>query len=278
MKYAHLIFPKNKLNNEIYVCHFGYHKVNASGAFGPSQRGYYLFHFIKKGKGVYRVGGKTFTLGKNQGFIIKPKEEVYYCADEKEPWEYEFIAFNGISAEALVNSVSWEDGYIITPENCSEIIKIMHSIVKISNREVNQTGGGYRLMGGLYLLFAELVKQNEHYVYVEQDEKKIILKKAIDYISDHYEEEIGVEDIARHVSIHRTNLFRLFKKELNLSVLQYIQNFRMDKAANLLCNTTLSVYEVGCRVGMPDNSYFCKQFKKFFKHTPKNFRKHFSSK
>lgn len=276
MKYAHLVFPKNKLNNDLYICHFGYHKVSANGKYGPSKRGYYLFHFIKKGKGIYRVGGKTFSLCKNQGFLIKPEEETFYCADAKEPWEYEFIAFNGASAETMVNSVAWEDGYVITPENSNEINKIMNSVVKISNRELNQ-GGDYRVLANLYLLFAELVKISGHYVHVEQDEKKIILNKAIGYIREHYEEELGVESIARYVGVHRTNLFRLFKSELNVSVMQYIQNLRMDKAANLLCNTNLSVYEIGCRVGMPDCSYFCKQFKIFFNETPKNFRKHFSS-
>ena len=277
MKYAKLVFPKKKVNNELYVCHYGSHQVNACGEFGPAKRGYYLFHFIKSGKGVYYVDGKSFKLSKNQGFIIRPNEETYYRADERTPWEYEFVAFNGILAEELVGSVAWEDGYVVKPENYARIRRIMNSMVKIKDDELNKSGGGnYQLIGELYLLFAELIKNGGCAVYAEENERKVVLNKAIDYIKEHYFEELEVENVAKYVNMHRSNLFRLFKEELNVSVWQYVQNFRMDMAANLLCNTDLPVYEVANRVGMPDYPHFCRQFKSFFLETPKNFRKNFT--
>jgi AraC-like DNA-binding protein len=78
--------------------------------------------------------------------------------------------------------------------------------------------------------------------------------------------------------MHRVSLYRLFKDYLNVSVENYLQNYRMDKAVFLLQNSDLSVTEICTRVGMSDYPHFCRQFKRHFGFTPSAYRKLFAPK
>ena len=104
------------------------------------------------------------------------------------------------------------------------------------------------------------------------------LNKAIDFIRNNYDKGIRIPDIANEVNMHRVSLYRLFKERLNISVEEYIQNYRMDKAVFILLNSDLSITEIAVRVGMSDYPHFCRQFKKYYGFTPSEYRKQFAIK
>ena len=233
-------------------------------------------HFVTEGKGKYVVGDKTFQVQKNEGFLIRPNEETFYQADKEEPWEYYFVAFHGTIAEKMVNAVDWIDGYIIRPQNYQSIRSIMRSIYAVKKPEL---WGEYMLLGHMYMLWANLIKESAQNKMAEVNSgQEDLLNKAIDFIKRNYERGIRVADIAKEVNMHRVSLYRLFKECLNVSVEKYLQNYRMDKAVFLLQNSDLSVMEICMRVGMGDYPHFCRQFKRHFGFTPSEYRKLFASK
>lgn len=104
-QFPELVFPGDKRSNELSIHHYGKHTCLPTNMYGPSKRDYYLLHFITSGKGKYIVGGRTFYLQKNEGFLIRPNEETFYQADNEDPWEYYFVAFHGTAAEKMVDLV-----------------------------------------------------------------------------------------------------------------------------------------------------------------------------
>lgn len=100
-----------------------------------------------------------------------------------------------------------------------------------------------------------------------------IIKYVVDYIELNYAKQITLDDIAQNCGISRNYLPHAFKKETGKSVVEYITDFRLEKAAKLLKTTTMSVQDIGNKVGYSDNNYFTKTFRKRFGDTPTKYRK-----
>jgi hypothetical protein len=74
---------------------FGYEDCAKNHFFGPAIRKYYLLHFVVSGFGKFEIGGKSYSVGPGEIFVIPPDEETYYEADSEHPWHYIWIGFTG---------------------------------------------------------------------------------------------------------------------------------------------------------------------------------------
>ncbi len=90
-----------------------------------------------------------------------------------------------------------------------------------------------------------------------------------EYVKENYMNEISFLDLAKICHVSRSHLSALFKKEVGCSFQEYLVNFRMHKAAKLLKEEHLKVFEVAELVGYPDVAHFSKMFKKYMGISPK---------
>ena len=79
--------------------------------------------------------------------------------------------------------------------------------------------------------------------------------------------------IAKEVGINETYAGRLFKKAKGQSIVSYVHEQRMKKAAFLLENTDLKIRDVAMQVGIQDQLYFNKMFRKYYGSSPSEYRK-----
>ena len=91
---------------------------------------------------------------------------------------------------------------------------------------------------------------------------KTVIKDALDYIEKHYCENISLADVADAISISKNYLANLFKKEMNVTLINYVTNLRIEEAKRLLKEERLKMYEVAEAVGYNDYAYFSQIFKK----------------
>ena len=75
-------------NNDFNVVQYGYRDCTPGFNIYHRRCQNYLFHYVYNGKGTYTVGGKTYKIGKNMGFLSLPGQEMWYTADENEPFSY----------------------------------------------------------------------------------------------------------------------------------------------------------------------------------------------
>ena len=98
------------------------------------------------------------------------------------------------------------------------------------------------------------------------------VEQCRDYVRKHYREKIYLEDLADALGLSPTYVSRIFKKETEQSLQEYINEERVNRAANLLRYSDLSLSEIAQYVHFPNQSYFGRQFKKFKNMTPREFR------
>jgi len=98
------------------------------------------------------------------------------------------------------------------------------------------------------------------------------VKAAIDTMHQSVAVQLSMSTLSRRVNLSVTRFRQLFKKELGLSPMQYIKRVRLERAANLLQTSFLSIKEVGFHTGLGDTSHFVRDFKKRYGLTPGEFR------
>ncbi len=98
------------------------------------------------------------------------------------------------------------------------------------------------------------------------------IKRAKQFIEDHYADPISVTDIANHLHIERSYLYRLFMRCEHISPSAYLLNVRTNAAARMLENEELTIGEIAANAGFCNTSHFYKKFTLAFGVTPKRYR------
>lgn len=92
------------------------------------------------------------------------------------------------------------------------------------------------------------------------------------YMSEHIDQNLTRELIANYVFLNPDYLARIFKRETGLSITDYLTEERMTLAKKLLVQTDLPISRIAERVGIPNFSYFSKQFRKYMNISPLEYR------
>ena len=88
------------------------------------------------------------------------------------------------------------------------------------------------------------------------------LKNVLDYIEVHYAESIQVAELAGLCYFSEYHFMRFFKKHMNMTCVQYINNVRLEKSVEQFERGNTSILDVSLSVGFHNLSYFHRAFKK----------------
>ena len=161
--------------------------------------------------------------------------------------------------------------YVIKPNHPAYV-----SLRKIFN-QINTTYDesiiGYELaLKSFFLQTIFLLLQYSKKVAVSETEKvSDKIKNVLDYIELHYSETITVSQLAKLCYFSDYHFMRFFKKHMNMTCVEYINNLRLEKAVELFEKGNSSIMEVSLSVGFHNLSYFHRAFKKKYRMTPLSF-------
>lgn len=103
---------------------------------------------------------------------------------------------------------------------------------------------------------------------------KILIEKAKEYIKNNYKDyEISVEKLCSNLHVSPTYFSTIFKKETDMSFVNYLTDVRLDEAIKLLNTTDDKTYIIATKVGYQEANYFSYVFKKKFGIAPSRYRK-----
>lgn len=99
------------------------------------------------------------------------------------------------------------------------------------------------------------------------------LKQVLDYIELHYAETITVSELAKLCFFSDYHFMRFFKKHMNMTCVEYINNLRLEKSVELFEQGNSSILDVSLSTGFHNLSYFHRAFKRKYHMTPRAFLK-----
>lgn len=191
--------------------------------------------------------------------------QVHFCADcwrpEKELWE-------GI--EILSWLFEEKSTYLLCPFS-KEMQACMENICFERN---NLEGALHDELARMYLrelvllLSREMTQGYRHTFNI----KDPLLIGAVQYISQTIDQRITSTEVARACHVSQRQIARLFKVNFNMTLNEYVNVVKVEKAMTHLTDGRLSISEIGERLGFSSTQYFSTVFKRITHVTPKEYR------
>lgn len=123
--------------------------------------------------------------------------------------------------------------------------------------------------GILYQLMARFLKEARP----KSDVGDNRIQKSLVYIRKHIHQPVRIETLADLVCISKDHFIRLFKKEIGITPMHYINRKKIEKAQLLLVTEGLSIKEIAFQLSYEDHSYFNRLFKKLTGISPQEYRR-----
>ena len=145
--------------------------------------------------------------------------------------------------------------YLLKPFHDGELEQV---IVSIHSRLMARQGNAAESLPALQL---------------KKGDKSKYVMESLAYIAGHYNDpDIGVGSIAANAGISEGYLCHIFKKETNYTLMEYLSQYRMHVAMQLLRDCRVKIYEVAAQVGYRDIAYFSSMFRKIVGVTPSEYQ------
>lgn len=117
------------------------------------------------------------------------------------------------------------------------------------------------------------------FAYEEEVQRsKDIIDRINQYVHEHYKESIGRNEIGSAFYLVPEYLAKMYKKKTGISLKDYIHEYRIEQAKQLLKNENMRVSDIAAETGFDNYSYFSTLFKKYTGMTPNDYRKSYLEK
>ena len=269
------IFP-NENFIDLGMYQYGYEQCEPGHSFGPATRNHYLFHYIISGTGTLMADNakgetQTYSIKSGQGFLIFPGQITTYIADQNLPWEYVWIEFDGLRVKEALDLTELSVNTPVYHSHSKDLREqLMNEMLYIVHHAKESP---FHLIGHLYLFLDYLTQSAKSKKLVQSSKMSdYYIKEAINYIEQNFQNNITIEDIAAICGINRSYFGKIFRNSIGRSPQEFLMNYRMAKATELLKLTSLSIAEIGSAVGYENQLHFSRAFKTIYGVSPREWR------
>lgn len=241
-----------------------------------------IFIFSVQGQKRYAAGSEVIDY--RQGQIVfqgapMPCSSYVLKASVEEPYVAMVLTLNmQILTELIYASEDINSSYINQSYSSLGVIDVSDDLVDCFLRLaklLNQNSNDIKILSPLiikemyyYLLKTPLREKLVSFAVASSQNNKIL--KAVTYLKENYSKKLSINDLADTVNMSPATFHRHFKMVTTLSPIQYQKSLRLLEAARILQYENTSVSETAYRVGYESLSQFTREYKRYFKTTPKN--------
>ncbi|QYR19434.1 AraC family transcriptional regulator [Paenibacillus sp. sptzw28] len=245
----------------------------------PHEHSYYELYYLLNGERVYFMNGNVYTAKKGDMIIINPHNLHSTASSEKPGFERILINFS----EAFIKD---GDSHIVKllPFEQSRLLRIplkdqpeIEHLLKLMLAECKDEPPHYiayvrSLMNELLIRIHRIgISVRESPEYEHPMHHKV--SEIAQYINNHYDQKITLEQVANQFYISPSYLSRIFTKLTGFHFREYLQVVRIREAQKRLVNSRESVQLIAEKVGFEHIAHFNKTFKKLAGTTPLRYRK-----
>ena len=121
----------------------------------------------------------------------------------------------------------------------------------------------------IYLIKVDAV--GTHIFKGQRSSKGEIVKKVVNYIKEHLNEDLSLKTLSKKFSFSPTYLHNSFKSVMNKTLREFVEERRIKKSIDLLLTTSNSIEQIAFICGFSSQSYFDYAFKRYTGTTPKKY-------
>lgn len=248
---------------------------------------------VTKGRAVFQIESATYELNEGQAIFVNSGEIHSGFSRQTDPWGYDAVVFNpclllGGTYDSIQNKYiepllkkqfiipQWIDGSCDWHKTATSLLTDMIQIYmnKQNTYELLVKARLHELISMLlsHSVPRELDKDYDSYFY-----KTERLKKILGYIQTNCHRRINLSELAHLANMSEGHFCRFFKQMVNRTPVDYINYYKINRAARLLEDTNTKILDVAMEVGFDNFSYFINIFKHYMNCTPSQYRKNSKS-
>lgn len=237
------------------------------------KQGYPYVHWLQtvSGEGIVTVGNQVFHLREGQGVLIDADTPHEYRAMNDDTWITAYFTFGGELITEMIATLNFSHFIVIKEPDENLRVFIDHCYQRIQRHQLDM----YQASIAVYQ-FLLLIKQNQIKNDVDPHLMAVIIEPITAFIKANYMKDLTNSDYVEQTHYSLQYILTVFRAYFDSFPHQLLIDYRIRKAKELLANdVSLSVAEVGKKVGFNTNSYFISMFKQREKVTPGKFRAFF---
>ncbi|HEY7418589.1 MAG TPA: AraC family transcriptional regulator [Ktedonobacteraceae bacterium] len=233
-----------------------------------------IFIYCIEGEGwaILDNNEKEITIRENTLLVIPSHTPHIYGAAEANPWSIYWFHLNGEAVSDFIDSLDMDKSSLHVPaslavriieifEQCYEILLYKGYVLK----QYIYVSQAMRYLLGMFTLLQGEPRQDEmKHVYVE---------RAIQYMVEHIQSSLTLDEIAHHVGLSKPHFVHLFKQVTRYSPIDYFLRLKIQRSCQYLDLTDYHIKEISKSVGIQDPYYFSRVFCKVMGQAPSEYRK-----
>ncbi len=221
------------------------------------------------GKGRLDYGGRSFLLQEGDVFLIDCCAPHYYRT-ECATWKHGDLHFYGKLGEYLYKDFVEKNGNLFHPESMSDFQNELEHLLR-AYLSINPYRE-YQVSALLDQFLVSILTETEAHAKDIQNMPDQ-LKYLVHYVNNNFAHELSLEFLSDFFCISKYHLCRSFKKYTGFTLNDYITQLRLERAKELLRTTALPANKICLMVGINDENYFYRLFKKHVGTSPHKYRK-----
>ena len=240
------------------------------------------FIAVMEGSILYNVNGEIIRMCAGEGIFVNAQQFHYILSDDGAYSQFYCAVLHPM---LLCSLPRVEQSYVVpvlTNENIpyiflrdvipwhAEILRYVGEIYETSRGGAAELKVQQAFLKLWEVLYENMGERNE--ASVVQHHHLSSLKNMITYIHRYYREKITLADICNAGSVGKTSCTAIFKEYMDCTPIGFLTEFRLQKAAELLRETDMSITEIAYETGFSGASYFAETFRGGFGCSPREYR------
>ena len=266
------IQKQNPLTEDLYLTDIGYYPV-AGHHFRKRPEGVpqYILIYNVEGYGTIKVDDTEHRIAPDHYFIIQPNRPHTYFADKDNPWSIYWIHFSGKKSKFFAKEIN--KPILIQRTKTSRVNERLTLFTDI----FQNLQRGYSIDTLEYVNLA-LPRLLSTFTYLPQYRlvNEVLtgdpVSLAINFMLENTHKRLSLAEIAREVKLSPSYFSRLFVAGTGFSPIDYFIQLKIQRSCQLLHNRELTILDVAREIGIDDQFYFSRLFKKLMNLSPQMYR------
>lgn len=231
---------------------------------------FFQWFFCCKGQGEFTSGEYTSHIHKGQGFLVYANTSHSYKGLTPD-FSIHVLGFTGVCAAEILRTCGMYETGIYQISNETVFTRYIQSALSLHSRNLPEAQQEYsKLCYGFLCDMGQCIQKINTPPITQNNET---IRCITDYLEEHYNHPISLDDLAREINLTKSYMCTLFKKEMHFSIVHYLLLIRIGWARLYLEQyPERNVYDIGKMCGFESPSYFGKKFKEIVGVTPESYK------